>query len=277
MIRCSLRRWRCLAVAAAVCLSAVSYGQTDVPDKAKVVQQMRMLYYTPTTAGLRSVSCDVKVDWHGILQSAAAGKDVAMDDPRVIYLNQVKISFRLTLDGASKVNWTAPSGTYPGGDAALHQMEDGTQQTLGGFSKLWVIFLNGTFLPAPNEGDFHLTRADDGLLLTLGQKGISLEEKLLSDYTLEEYHGKTGGQDVDFFPIFAKTSEGLLLTGLEGTYGSGGPGPVRLKLRGQYQEAGGFQVLRSLNVTVLNLGQFNFTFENCRVNQSASDAVVTYP
>lgn len=259
----------CFAAGSILCLSLASYAQGDVPGATQIVQQVRMLYYTPTTAGLRSVSCRATVDWHAVLQSAAAGKDVAMDDPRLAYLNQVSIPFRLNLDGTSEVGWDAPSGPPPGDAAALGQMKDGMEQTLGGFTKLWTVFLNGTFLPAPNESDFHLTRAEggSGFLLTLNQSGTSVEEKLSSDYTLTEYHVKTGGTDVDLFPTFTKTADGLLLTGVTGTYGTGSPVLTHLALQGSYQEAGGYQVLRSLKVAVLNVGQFSFAFENCQVNQ----------
>ncbi|HEX5234048.1 MAG TPA: hypothetical protein VFW25_01825 [Silvibacterium sp.] len=267
MVHGSFRRG-CLAAISILCLPLFGHAQNEVPDKAQVVQQMRMLYNTPTTAGLRSVSCRATVDWRGVLQSAAVGKDVAENDPRLVYLNQVSISFRFRLDGNSEANWDAPSGPVPGDAAALRRMKEGTEQMLGGFSKLWAVFLNGTALPSPQEQEFHLTRAGDGgFLLALSQGITSLDETFSADYTLKEYHVKTNGTEIDLFPTFAKSAEGLLLTRLDGTYGTGSPVSTHLTLRGDYQEVGGYQVLSSLNVALLNVGQFNFKFENCQVNQ----------
>lgn len=63
-----LCKHRCLATASILCLSLCSYAQSavpvqnDLPDKANIIQQMRTLYYTPTTAGLRSFSCHATID-----------------------------------------------------------------------------------------------------------------------------------------------------------------------------------------------------------------------
>lgn len=269
-----LCKHRCLATASILCLSLCSYAQSavpvqnDLPDKANIVQQMRTLYYTPTTAGLRSFSCHATIDWRAVLQNAAAGKELAANDPRILYLNQNSLSFRLKLDGDTEVVWNSPPGPPPGNAAAFDQMKNGTIGMLRGFTKVWTVFLNGTLLPLPAEKDYQLTRGEDGVFdLVASHPGTIVEEKFTANYTMTEYHVKTGALDVDFFPTFAKTADGLLLTELAGTYASGTPATAHITLHGGYQEVGGYQVLQKFDVALLNVGRFSFTFDNCQINQ----------
>lgn len=268
------KRMLCVLCGAVLLLgvSPLLRAQNDVPNKAQVIQQIRMLYYTPTTAGLQSVSCSVAVDWHEILRDAAAGNGVAETDPRLLYLNKVRISITASLDGTSDIEWLGPSGDYPGGAAAMAKLEGGTKKVMASYIQTWAGFLNGTLLPKPTD-DFHLAPISDGYQMTVAQNNISIDARLAPDYTIKEYHVKTSAFDVDMFPSFRKTTQGLLFTGYEADY-KGAPLSGHLTVKSDDQQVGGYYVPLTFQMVFLNLGQFDFTFKNCTVNGNLPDARV---
>lgn len=265
MIRAT-RSWGCIAVISIVLLSAVSYAQSDVPDKAKVVQHIRELYYTPSEAGLRSFSCEANVDWRSILQQAAGGKAVAVDDARLLYLDQAKYKLHASLpDESVVIDFAAPSGIQPANSARLDGMIAGARQMLGGLLRQSVDFLNGKFIPRPNE-DFVLQRSDDGYRLILTRANKTGHQSFSPDYTLWESRVTENGQNVDLLPMFAKTDQGLLFTGFEGTFGSSGSAPVAITIHVRYQSLDGYQIPSGLKAEV-NGNEFNFDFSKCQINQ----------
>lgn len=265
--------WLASGVALLFCISPLARAQADVPNKAQVMQQIRMLYYTPTTAGLQSVSCSVAVDWHGVIQDASAGKPVSDTDPRLLYLNKIKISFTASLDGTSDIEWLAPSTDYPGGAAAMAQMESGIKKMLAGYFQTWAGFLNGTIFPQP-AGDYHLVPVSDGFRMTLVQGTTSIDATLASDYKLKDYHVKTSAFDVDMIPSFEKTPKGLIFTGYEADYRTGSSVPAHVSLTSQDQQVSGYYLPSTFHMAVLNVGQFDFTFKDCTVNGNLPAASV---
>jgi hypothetical protein len=261
------RTWRNLAIGAVYCLSLVSYSQTDVPDKATIVQQMRSLYYTPTAAGLRSFSCEAKPDWRSILQQDMH-KDIAIDDRLLSYLNQVKITFKASLEGTVNVDGISPTGSYPASYVVLDRINAGAQSMLQALLQQWIEFLNGKFMPTPEE-DFRLQHTDDGYRLTLTGGTKTGHQAFSPDYLMNESRVTEGGQNVDLIPTFAKTRQGFLLTRLAATFGSSGSAPNGFVMRPEYQTVGAYQIPGGLSATFQNTAQIDFTFTDCQINQDA--------
>ncbi len=232
-------------------------------DKKTFIQEMRRLYYTPTTAGLSSFSCDARLDWHGILVRAAAGTTIPADAPAVVYLNKVKISFTATMDGKSTIDWTPPEGAFPGETSSYDQMKGGVQQMLQGFFQFWAPNINGTLLPSPND-DFRLETESAGYRIYISDPQNSVVEVLDRDRVFKELHVKTPSMTGDFALTFTPSPEGLRITGADGNVSQNGGGPAHIKFGLDYQPAGSFQVPRNVSMEVVNVGRFDYVFENCK-------------
>jgi len=247
-----------------LCL-APCVAQSAPPDKGVFIQEMRMLYYTPTTAGLRSFSCDARLDWHGILERASAGKTIPADAPAVVYLNKVKISFTATMDGKSNIDWTQPTGEFPGEVSSYNQMKGGVQQMLQGFFQFWAPNINGTLLPGPKD-DFRLVAENGGYRIYVSDAENSVEEVVDHDRVFKELHVKTPSMAGDFALTFSPSPEGLKITGADGNVSQNGGAPAHIRFGLDYQPVGGFQVPRNVSMEVVNVGRFDYIFENCKTS-----------
>jgi hypothetical protein len=241
-------------------------AQSAPPDKKAFVQQLRRLYYTPTTAGLRSFSCDARLDWHGVLERAAAGKTIAADDPRVVYLNQVKISFTASLDGKSKIDWVSPDGTFPGDPAALDKMKNGMQGMLHGFFQFWAPNINGTMLPGPKD-EFSLEPDNGGYRISVNQGQTSVVEMLDQDFKFKEFNVKTPTMVGDFLLTFAQGPSGFQIVGADGNVSTNGSIPAHVIFRLDYQPVTGFQIPKNVTMEVVNVVRVDYIFDNCKTSQ----------
>jgi hypothetical protein len=231
------------------------------------MEQMRRLYYTPTTAGLRSFSCEAHPDWHGLLERAEAGKTIAADDPRVEYLNQVKISFTATMDGTAKIDWVPPPDReFPGSATASTQMKEGVQQMLTGFFQFWAPNVNGTLLPGPNDV-FSLESDKGGYRVLMNQEQSSVVEVIDHDLKLTELHLKQPSLTGDFSLTFTQSPSGFEIVGTDGNLSTNGSTPAHVRFRLDYQPVGGFQIPKNVAMEVVNVARVDFAFENCKTSQ----------
>ena len=226
------------------------------------MEQMRTLYYTPTTAGLRSFSCDARLQWHDILERSSGGKTIPADAPAVVYLDKVKISFTATMDGQAKIDWIPPEGEFPGDATGYNQIKGGVQQMLQGFFQFWAPNINGTLLPSPND-DFHLVTESTGYRIYVSDAQNSVEEVVDHDHVFKELHVKTPSMTGDFALTFSPSPEGLKITGADGNVSQGGGAPVHIRFGLDYQPVGGFQVPHNVSMEVVNVGRFDYIFDNC--------------
>lgn len=130
----------------------------------------------------------------------------------------------------------------------------------------WLEFLDGRFMPSPDD-DFELESKADGYYVTEAERGTIGRQHYTPDFLLaESRETQKNGTNVDTFPIFTRTVRGLLLSGIDESIGKSGSWPKTMIMRGDYQNLGNYWIPSKLTVKGAG-GQFDFAFQNCRINE----------
>jgi hypothetical protein len=167
-----------------VCLLAPALLRTAHAQVASTpesrIEHAKTLYYTPTNSGLNSFHCDVTVDWKDLLARFGV-PNLHDSDPRLTYLNAIKLSLDDNLTGTGALNWFAPSGSASDPDDGIAKIRGGMQQMVSGFFQSWNPFLNGTYIPnfdatttAKPEGDGIVVQSGDASALVVEHFNKSL-------------------------------------------------------------------------------------------------------
>jgi hypothetical protein len=258
---------RCFAPLILLALPALTYAQAQKTPAAQLIDA-RATYYTPTTAGLRSLHCDIGFDWKAFL-TEAGGKPVADDNPAVTYLKTVHLAVDDSLQGQGTLAWheTAPANDMR---ANVDQLHTAFAQILSGFFQSWNQFMNGSMVPAP-DATTTVTRAGEGLHLAGTTSSTKVDEDFDKNMLLTNAHVVLPTADVILHPTYTDTPDGRIISAIDSEYRQPPTAPpVHLIMGIEYQQVSGFRIPATLHINLVNSGKFSFTFDNCSVGKAGS-------
>ena len=258
-------------IAAPVCLLACSplhtAAQAQAPTPASRIEQARTLYYTPTSAGLKSFHCDVTVDWKDLLARFGAG-DLPATDPTLVYLQSLKLSLDDNLTGVGGLNWVPPAGASPEDDSVA-KIHGGMMQMISGFFQSWNPFLNGSYIPNLNATTTARPEGD-GILVHSGDDSTSVTEHFDKNMLVTEMHVTTSTADVTAHPTFLSTPKGLIISSLKSEVHQPPAAPaMTVTMSSTYAPVSTYQLPATLTFSVQNVGDFNFKLSACQINPPA--------
>jgi hypothetical protein len=232
-------------------------------------------YYSSAKAGLTGFDCEVHPDWHTLFVSANTGNVIAQDDPRIVLLKTVRITFHARMKGGSTIDWVAPNPDQPLDKSStdmLEGMHQAVQQALEGFMQFWTPFVDGSAVPDSAEG-LDITHTATEHTIHAKQGDTEVTEILSSDLVLEQFNVVLNGASVKFSPVFKPTAQGLLVNRFVAHILAAGAPPEQsqeMTVDIEYQTAGGFTIPSRLKMGVLNSGIFNFVFAGCSANPQSN-------
>ena len=244
-----------------LCAVAASAQQNNATDR---LLKARALYYTPTTAGLKSFHCAVGFDWKKFL-NAFSTTPVADDNPALIYLKSTKLSVLDDLSGKGELIWTdtvVPPEAFADGST---KMQGGMKQMFDAYFQSWNAYMNGSMVPAPDKS-VAVTSDGDGVQLRGLLPNQTLVEKFDKNMLLTETHVADAKTDEVDKPTFAQTPDGLVLSGIHGvTRQPPTAAPSEIEIATTYAKVGVFQLPATVNFSVKNVGTFLFSLSGCEV------------
>jgi hypothetical protein len=252
-----------------VCLLAPALLRTAHAQVASTpesrIEHAKTLYYTPTNSGLNSFHCDVTVDWKDLLARFGV-PNLHDSDPRLTYLNAIKLSLDDNLTGTGALNWFAPSGSASDPDDGIAKIRGGMQQMVSGFFQSWNPFLNGTYIP-----NFDATTTakpeGDGIVVQSGDASALVVEHFNKSLLLTEMHVTTPAVDVLANPTFLETPHGRIISMLKSVVHQPPAGPAEMvTMASTYAPVASYQIPSVLTFTVDPLGAFVFKLSGCQVN-----------
>ncbi|HEV2645723.1 MAG TPA: hypothetical protein VGU46_05090 [Acidobacteriaceae bacterium] len=222
----------------------------------------RALYYTPTTAGLKSFGCKASFDWKDLLQTVR-GKPVEANDLLLVYLNSTNLSVSDDLRGEGHLDWANTSVPDPTVDGSATKMQHGMKQIFDGFFKSWNAYLNGTMIPIPDK-TIQLTPADGGLQLHAPSESMTVDEDFDKNMLLTKAHVSTPQMDVVATPIFINTPDGRLISEIhnEVKMPITSP-PVYADFFVTYRDLNGYRIPETIRFDEKNVAVLEFKLTDC--------------
>jgi hypothetical protein len=234
--------------ALSLCVLPALAQKNDAPTR---LINARPLYYTPTTAGLKSFQCSVAFDWKGFL-TAFSKSPIPDDNPVLVYLKSTKLSVSDNLNGKGQLIWvdtTTPPDSFAAGGA---KMEGGMQQMFDAYFEAWNAYMNGSMIPVPDK-TVAVTPDGDGVEL----RGLTPNETHVANATIDELD----------HPVFADTPDGRIVTSIHSLSHQPPSAPAaELDIATSYAKVGKFQLPASVTFTLKNVGVFLFTLSACQAN-----------
>src|SRR6266702_575909 len=258
---------RALLLAAVVCLAPQAI-QAQVKTPTDRLLAARALYYTPTTAGLKSFHCDLVTDWKGIL-SRSSGKDIPDDNPFLKYLQSAHVFVTDDLNGAGTLEWSNTAVPAEGLADPASKMRDGVTQMISGFFTSWNGYMNGSMVPAPAPTDV-VSATTDGIHVHGSSDTMTVDEDFDKNMLLTQAHVVTPDLDAIAYPTFDDTTDGRIVSSFRTDLKQPVTAPiVQLNIAVIYQTVSSFRIPASLHYDLKNVGQFDFTLSGCSVVSDA--------
>ena len=251
-----------------LCLIAgPAFCQKQTP--AERLTAARALYYTPTTAGLKTFGCQVSFDWKAFL-SNAAGKEIPDDNPFLQSMVATQMSVKDNLRGSGELDWSGTAVPAKGLEDAVARMKHGLGDMFDGFFKSWNPYLNGSMVPIPDK-TVTLTAVADGVHLHAAYGTILIDEDFDKNMLLTNSHVVTPDMDVLARPIFMDTPDGRLLSEIhsEARQPVTAP-PAYTNISVEYQQVGSYRLPEIIHYDVKNVVQLDFRLTDCTVNPEAA-------
>jgi len=250
---------------------AQSHPATKANDE--LLAKAGKLYYSTVKSGLDGFECAVHPDWRTFFATAEKGSTVAADDPRVVLLKSVKITFHARMAGNSSLDWSVPATADKPLDEdstdLLDAMHQSAEQTLMGFMQFWSPFVNGSAVPASSEG-LEVTQAENGTTLHAEQGGTSVTEVMDSQLVLKQFRVAMSQMTIEFEPAFQSTDQGLLVTSFAAHIQPAGAAPEKaqeMHVTIGYQTVDGFQIPAQISMNLGGGGELDFVLDGCTVSR----------
>jgi hypothetical protein len=247
-----------------LCAVAASAQQNKAADR---LLQARSLYYTPTTAGLKSFHCAVAFDWKSFL-NAFSKTPVGDDNPALLYLSTTRLSVLDDVAGKGELVWTdttVPPQAFAAGSAKL---QGGMKQMFDAYFQSWNAFMNGSMVPIPDK-TLAVTPDGDGVQLRGLLPNQTLIEKFDKNMLLTETHVTDASSDEIEHPAFTQTSDGLVISSIHSVVRQPPSAPPsEIDISTTYAKVGTFQLPAIINFSVKNVGTFLFSLSGCEVTKT---------
>src|SRR5579859_3254365 len=203
------RKISCLLLTATLFLACTSLPAQNKDPRARLTAA-HALYYTPTTAGLKSFHCEAAIDWKSML-TRLTGVDIPDNNPALKFLQTVHLSVDDELKGNGSLGWSSESDAPQDKAAAIKQIQEGLKTSVAGFFQTWNVYMNGSMVPLP---DSTLTIADagEGVHLSGTSDGSSFDEDFDKNMLLTEVLVVNPNMKVLATPTYTSTPDGLLVS-----------------------------------------------------------------
>ena len=247
-------------------VSATAQTQT-APTAATTVSKARALYYTPVDTGLQGLHCEVNFDWRDFMQKAN-NATLPTGDPRLAYLQSVKLSIDDDLRGQGSLNWTAPGPEPDGTEDSIEKIRGGLQQLMSGFFQTWNGFFTGDIVTLDTTSTVEQTPA--GFHVRTGNSADFAEEQFDPKLILQTVHVATPEYDSTIAPTFLQGPHGLLVTSMRSQYRKPpASDPIDVVMGVTYAPVASFQLPSEIKVSV-GPAAFDFHLINCTVRSQLS-------
>jgi hypothetical protein len=252
-----------LALSAVTLCAFTGFAQQNTAPQR--LMAARPLYYTPTTAGLKTLHCNVTMDWKAFLNSFST-KPLADDNPALIYLNSTKLTLDDDLHGKGLFTWTDTTSAPEAFALAAKKMADGMAQMFDAYFQAWNQYMNGSMVPAPDK-TVTVVPDGDGIKLSGLDDKKTVTEKFDKNMLLTESRVADANSDEVDVPTFADTPNGRILTNIHMTmHQPPSAPPTLLDITTTYAKVGPYQLPASVTFAVQNVGTFLFNISGCQVN-----------
>ncbi len=252
-----------LACTASACLACALLPAQEKSPRERLAAAHAQ-YYTPTTAGLKSFHCDATVDWKGML-SRFSGKDIADDNPMLVYLNSARLTISDDLHGKGEMQWTEGGAPPAGKEAAAKQISEGFRQVVEGFFQSWNPFMNGGMVPYPDH-TVEITPSGDGLHLSGKTGDVQVDEDFDKNMLLTQALVIGPQMHVLATPVYARTADGLVVSSVASQVHQPPDAPeTDITFQIEYAKVDSFQIPSHVVFDIKNVGIMEFRTSNCEV------------
>ena len=254
---------RSTLAAVALTLPALpAVAQKESPEDR--LTRAHALYYTPTSKGLQSFSCQATVPWKTLLTSVS-GTEIKDDNPLLVYLNSIHLSVSDSLGSTGSLEWAATTVPQPELEVPVAKMKEGFQQMVAGFFQSWNGYLNGLMVPYPGK-TITVTAAGDGLHLHQDVSGLTFDEDLDKNSLLVTAKAFSTELKVIATPTFQQTDEGLLVTNVSSVVNQPPSAPpMKVEMLLEYGKVETFRIPSKVDFVIANVGTFELAMHDCRV------------
>jgi hypothetical protein len=223
------------------------------------------MYYTPTSAGLKSFHCEAAIDWKSML-TRLSGVNVPDDNPALKFLQTVHLSVDDELRGNGSLGWSSESDAPQDKAAAIQQIQDGLKSSVSGFFQTWNAYMNGSMVPIP-DSTVTLTNAGEGIHLSGASNGSSFDEDFDKNMLLTAVRVVNPEMKVLATPTYASTPDGLLVSAVTSQISQPSTAPpTQAIFRIDYAKVEAFQIPSRVVFDVKNTGVIEIGFNSCRVS-----------
>jgi len=255
-----------LLVVALPLLAVAAPAQQTLNAPARLLAA-RKLYYTPTAQGLKSFRCTAMVDWKAML-TRFSGSPVADNNPFLVYLKSVQFAVKDNLDGDGTLTWTDTTSPPADLQKSRDQMHDGLIQMISGFYQSWNQFVNGGMVPAPDTSTTETNTADGGLHMHGSDATTVFDEDFDKNMLLLSAHVVMTNLDNTAYPTYEASTEGLRVNKVHNVLQQPPTAPAQdVSMAVTYMPVSTYQLPATLAVTLQGVGEFDFSFSACHINQ----------
>ena len=256
-----LRNMLCLL--ALVSLSCASLFSQDKEARDRLAAAHAQ-YYTPTASGLKSFHCDAAIDWRSML-SRLTQVDIPEDTPALKFLNSVHLGVNDNLHGQGALEWSSNVDPPEDKKAALNQIKEGLQTSIGGFFQSWNAYMNGSMVPLPDQS-VTVTKTTDGVHLSGSTKDASFDEDFDKNMLLTQALVVSPNLKVLATPTFTPTPDGLIVSSVASQVHQPPTAPqVNATFHIEYAKVESFQLPSRVVFDIKNTGVIDVLFSNCTV------------
>jgi hypothetical protein len=258
-----------LLVAIALPASSQIFLAQDIPadKKVELLTAAQSKYYNLRTAGLKSFSCKVDIDWNAFFISTN-GKALPADDPMQKYLSNSQLLVNSDLDGHTDLSWANTGAPPQGSEENANQLRDSMKGMLGGFFGTWLPSLSGALIPPAASSSIKATPAGYIVDGSAGKETelLTMDKQLVIQHLSAKSETSATEIDISFTP----SSSGLLLTKLDNITHEPPTGPpTHIVMSTTFQPVASFQLPDSLTVVLTNVGTFKMRLTGCTVQKQS--------
>jgi len=224
-------------------------SRLNANERKVFLDKAQKAYSVLSAQGLHGFRCRVQPDFDVAFRTL--GTDAVGESQLLPILRKVRFQVVAGADGAATVSHQsdeAPPNQQVG--ARVTQSIGGMDQVIDGFLQTWAPFAITS--PFAGSDAAHVEIEDIGTKyrLTVKDASIDLVMMIRRDFVIEQFDVAVSGKNVMLRPEWDATPKGWRLASYEGTYGSGPGQSQQLSAKFEYQDVEGFQLLRSVDVTV---------------------------
>jgi len=221
----------------------------DSADKKEILKRAHAAYYNAKTQGLTEFKANVTPNWRIVLKDQLAANPAGAEKALQM-LNG--IHFTVSLDPQGDIKVTHRADVAPSNETSakgFEQIFTGMEQTMSGFFDTWKPFMFASPFPEV-DSEYQLVEKENQYYLSYKEGATDVATTMSKDFVISELKVTTAGFKSILKPRFKPNPQGLLMTGYTATYqGATAADTVQLQVEIDYQEAGGVQLPRSLNLS----------------------------